>query len=95
MPSRYLHKQISKILVEEECDTTHKAIDYPVKFLRRRHRILFHDPASAAAIGFLADGYKGVYAGLSHIILDYCCSKLPALKYLAEIFIYLRKKLFL
>jgi hypothetical protein len=38
------------------------------------------------------DGYKGSYAGLSHVALDYFCSELPALKYLAELFIYLKKK---
>ncbi|MEM7821597.1 MAG: hypothetical protein QXX38_02165 [Candidatus Aenigmatarchaeota archaeon] len=90
MPSRYLHKKFSKFLVEDECEKTHKAIDYPVKFLGRRHRILFHDPISAVAIGLLANSYKGVCAGLSHIFLDYCCSKIPELKYLAEF--YLRKK---
>lgn len=92
MPSRYIHKEISKILTEKGCDRTHKAIDYPVRFLRRKHRIFFHDPISASLIGFLSDGYEGVYAGLSHIALDYCCTKLPALKTLTEVFIYLRKK---
>lgn len=98
MPSRYIHKQISKILVKKECDRTHKIIDYPVKFLKAKHRILFHDPLSAMIIGFLADGRKGVYAGLLHMATDYCCSEHRILKYAVETVVYMKKeaeKLFL
>ena len=87
MPSRYLHKKISKILTEKECERTHGRIDYPVKFLGRGHRILFHDPLSALIIGFLTEGEGGVYAGLSHVALDYCCTKAPILKYLLKMFV--------
>ena len=92
MPSRYIHNQISKILLGKECNRTHKVIDYPVRFLGRKHRILFHGLISSPTIGLFMDGYKGIYAGLSHVALDYFCSELPALKYLAELFIYLKKK---
>jgi hypothetical protein len=72
-------------LTEHGCERTHRTIDYPVKFFGKGHRILFHDPLSASFIGFLTDGEKGVYAGLSHILLDYCCSKVPVLKYLLKL----------
>ena len=70
MPERYLHEKITKILLNEKCSRTHKFIDYPVKYLGRRHRILFHDPLSAFLIGLVADGYKGAIAGILHILTD-------------------------
>jgi hypothetical protein len=70
MPSRYKHKKFSKLLIGYPCDKTHKVIDYPVKFLGKNHRMLFHDPISALAIGFLLDGQKGSLSALTHLFLD-------------------------
>ncbi|MHA1744064.1 MAG: hypothetical protein ACTSV6_07420 [Candidatus Heimdallarchaeota archaeon] len=92
MPDRYIHNKTTELLVGNKCDKTHKIIDYPVKYFGRKHRFLFHDPISASIIGILTNGYKGVCAGLSHIVLDYCCTEVPAFKYMLKIFFYLRKK---
>jgi len=70
MPERIVHKKISKLLLGSSCERTHKAIDYPVKYLGKKHRILFHDPISAMVIGFLFDGYEGAASGLLHIVAD-------------------------
>jgi hypothetical protein len=71
MPSRNTHKLISRYITGESCELTHVIMDYPVKYLRNRHRILFHDPVTALVIGILADGYKGGASGLLHIATDY------------------------
>jgi hypothetical protein len=75
MPSRYKHKKLSKILVGYSCERTHKIIDYPVRFLGKKHRIFFHDPTSALIIGFLSDGLNGSISALAHIALDEAYSK--------------------
>jgi len=96
MPSRELHKRVSRLLVNDSCDRTHKIIDYPVRYLGRKHRILFHGLFSAAFIGLLADGYKGVVSGLSHVVVDkytYSASSKRALKHGLEILEFFKKRL--
>ena len=75
MPDGYIHRKISKILLGESCRKTNKAIDYPVKILGKNHRILFHDPLSALAIGFILDGYSGAFSALLHLAADEYFSK--------------------
>jgi len=75
MPSRYIHKKISKILTGKSCESTHMLIDYPVKFLGKKHRVLFHDPLSVVAIGYLTNGLEGIYSGFLHVSVDRICSK--------------------
>jgi len=75
MPSREVHRLISRFLTGYDCDRTHAAIDWPYKYLGRKHRIFFHDPLSAMMIGYLRDGEKGVVSGLAHIVTDYVVSR--------------------
>lgn len=70
MPERYLHEKISKILLGGKYTEVHKIMDYPVKYLGRKHRILFHDILTASLIGFSIYGYNGVIAGILHLIAD-------------------------
>jgi hypothetical protein len=70
MPERYIHEKISKIILGEKYSKVHKAMDYPVKYLGKRHRILFHDILSASLIGFSIYGYNGALAGILHLIAD-------------------------
>jgi hypothetical protein len=71
MPGREVHKKLSEALLDDDCDSTHAAIDYPFRFLGRRHRILFHDPISSAVLGYMADGYKGVVSAMMHLVEDH------------------------
>jgi len=71
MPNRATHELISRILVGNDCTSTHKIIDMPYKIYQSRHRKLFHDPLSAIVLGFLTNGYDGIVASLSHITADY------------------------
>jgi hypothetical protein len=75
MPSRDVHKFISKLITGYECNRTHAAIDYPVKYLRNEHRIFFHDPISAFIVGYVCNGPKGAVAGVAHIVTDYLVSE--------------------
>jgi hypothetical protein len=84
VPSRYTHRKISKILTGKSCESTHNLIDYPVRFLGKKHRILFHDPISALAIGFLSDGLKGSISALAHLALDEAYSKNKLLRQLID-----------
>ena len=84
MPSCYKHEKFSKLLVGYSCKRTHKLLDYPVRFLGKKHRKLFHDPISALVIGFLSDGLNGSLSALSHIILDEAYSKNKILKKLID-----------
>ena len=76
MPSREVHRLISRIITGYDCDKTHAAIDWPYKYLGRKHRILFHDPVSAAIIGYLNDGEEGAISGIAHVVADYLISSL-------------------
>jgi len=70
MPSRGLHRKLSKFLLGDDCNATHAAIDYPFRFIGRGHRRLFHDPLSAAIIGYVMDSYKGVASAELHLMAD-------------------------
>lgn len=70
LPDLQTHKNISKLLIGEECEITNKIIDYPVRFLGRNHRIFFHDPISAALIGILTGEENGMYSALLHLVID-------------------------
>lgn len=84
MPNRNVHKKISKIVVDDSCERIHYLIDFPYRFLGKKHRILFHDPVSAVIIGYLAEGNKGVVSALTHIVADYGMSELN--KYFKNLF---------
>jgi hypothetical protein len=75
MPDRRTHKLISKLITGYECDKTHSVIDYPVRYLRKDHRILFHDPFSAFLIGYLCNGPEGAVSGIAHVVTDYLVSE--------------------
>lgn len=75
MPSREVHRLISKIITGYECDKTHAAIDWPVKYFAWHHRILFHDPISSFVIGYFCDGPEGAVSGVAHIVTDYLVMK--------------------
>jgi len=84
VPSRKTHEKISKILVGDSCKNVHYLIDWPYKFLGKKHRILFHDPISGIIIGYLTGGEKGIVSALAHITTDYCLSGFK--KYLKNLF---------
>ena len=75
MPSREVHKLISKLITGYECDKTHAALDWPVKYLAGSHRILFHDPVSAFILGYICNGPQGAVSGVAHIVTDYLVTK--------------------
>jgi len=75
MPSREIHRLISKVITGYECDKTHAALDWPVKYLLSNHRILFHDPISAFIIGYFCNGPEGAVSAIAHIATDYFVTK--------------------
>jgi hypothetical protein len=85
MPSGYMHKKISKFFLGKTCEKTNKIIDYPVRFLGKKHRVLFHDPLSAMAIGYFTNGSDGVYSGLLHLAVDRICSEYKIVKKLLDL----------
>ena len=71
MPSRDVHKFISKLITGYDCNKTHVIIDYPVRYLKNGHRVLFHDPISAFIIGYVCNGPEGAVSGIAHVMTDY------------------------
>ena len=84
MPSKKVHTKISRSLTGKSCYKTNKIIDYPVRYLGRGHRILFHDPITAGIIGYVADGYQGAASGILHLGVDAICTKYPLVKKVLE-----------
>ncbi|RLJ01898.1 MAG: hypothetical protein DRP10_02910 [Candidatus Aenigmatarchaeota archaeon] len=69
MPNRREHEKISKILLGKTCTKTHQMMDYPAKYLGKKHRKFFHNnPLEAMAIGQIADG--DAMCGYLHYKLD-------------------------
>ncbi len=75
MPERRVHNHFTKRILGKTYDEVHAALDFPVKFLGRRHRVLFHDRAEAALIGYGIAGVEGALAAQWHVILDELCSQ--------------------
>ncbi|MEM5852803.1 MAG: hypothetical protein QXG39_01375 [Candidatus Aenigmatarchaeota archaeon] len=80
MPTRNIHKKISKIVTGNYCEKTNIVIDYPVKLFGKKHRKFFHDPISVVMIGLMCDGIDGTISGILHVVTDNYCSKYPLLK---------------
>jgi hypothetical protein len=74
MPERRVHNYTTKLLLGRTFDEVHKALDGPVKFLGRKHRVLYHEPAEAALIGYRIAGCEGALAALLHVAVDEMCS---------------------
>jgi hypothetical protein len=57
-------------------------MDEPYLVLGSRHRVLFHDPISAAAIAMqlYPNDPRAVEAAFGHIVLDWMCSNDPVFK---------------
>lgn len=70
MPSRRFHEKIDRFFLGKSFPHIHKALDLPHIILGERHRILFHDPISAVAIGFILGGQQGAQSALLHTVVD-------------------------
>ena len=75
MPERRVHNHFTKLLLGKTYDEVHRALDSPAKFLGRGHRVLFHDRAEAALIGYAIAGDEGALAAHLHVTLDELCSQ--------------------
>jgi hypothetical protein len=75
MPNRRFHRYSSRLIFGKSYDEVHKTLDAPVKYLGRRHRVLYHDPAEAALIGYRIAGLEGAMAALMHVTVDRACSR--------------------
>ena len=87
MPSRKVHVYIDKWFFGKSYWKIHKEMDKPHKRLGRRHRALFHDPASAIDIAkrFYPNDPKAVRAALLHITFDDICSRDPEFRKTLEV----------
>lgn len=70
MPDRRIHRYTSKLMFGKPYDEVHGVLDRPVKYLGRKHRVLRHDPAEAALIGYRIAGAEGALAALLHVTVD-------------------------
>jgi len=75
MPDREIHRYISTLFTGKSHDEIHKVLDGPVKFLGRKHRVLFHNPTEAAMIGYRLAGVEGALVALMHVTVDQVCSR--------------------
>jgi hypothetical protein len=76
VPSWKVHRLVDKIILGREYPEVHRALDLPYIWLGPRHRILFHDPASAMLLGYAVAGPGGALSALLHITLDRELSKM-------------------
>ena len=70
MPSHELHRKIERLLLGSDFRDVHLALDMPAFLGVKGHRRFFHDPVSAALIGYALHGSRGALSALLHIALD-------------------------
>jgi len=76
MPSRKVHEYLSKLFFGKPYGKIHRVLDFPSKWLGRKHRILFHDMFSASLIGMgISDDPMAPYVAQYHVIFDEICSE--------------------
>jgi hypothetical protein len=85
MPSRRVHNYTCKLILGKSFDGVHAAMDLPVKWLGRRHRIMYHTPFEAAMIARrVSSDPRAVSAAMLHLRYDEMCSKDPKLRQMLE-----------
>lgn len=68
MPSRKVHEWFDKLILGKKTNV-HKLMDYPAKFLGKKHRVLFHGPE--VPLFFLSLGKNDeAISSIGHILLD-------------------------
>ncbi len=86
MPGGGDHRRWTRRLLGNSHPEVHRWVDWPHRFMGRNHRMLFHDPISAPAVGSLAalvhgnNPLTGAAAGLIHIGQDSIVSALGGSK---------------
>lgn len=82
MPGLRTNRFVDLMFLNKSYWRIHRAMDKPVKYLGRTHRVLFHDPISALAIAenFYPGDPDAQTAALLHIEYDMICSADPDYK---------------
>jgi hypothetical protein len=82
LPGHRLHRFHDREVFGKSYWRVHVKMDEPYLFLGSRHRVLFHDPISAAAIArqLYPNDPRAVEAAFGHIVLDWMCSNDPFFK---------------
>lgn len=80
MPSHEVHRRVRELLGLKGYDWVDDRKDKPYKVLGRRHRILYHDPATNLVLALETGDPKAFLAGALHDILDFTPSLKPKLK---------------
>lgn len=75
MPTYQVHKLFRKLLGLEKYWWVDKLVDYPSRFLGRKHRKLFHDLETTLLLYLLTGDVNVVKAHLLHILVDKLFSK--------------------
>ena len=82
MPNLLVHEFIDEAFFGRSFKKLHRAMDKPVFYLGRTHRVLFHDPLSASFIAqkLYPNDEDAILAAHYHILFDEECSKDPEYK---------------
>ena len=76
MPSHRVHRYVDQVFFGKQYVHLHVLLDAPYKMLGSRHRVLYHDFASAAVIGqkrYPSDP-NAKSSAIMHIVTDRLCS---------------------
>jgi len=74
MPDHRLHRKVERLILNTDLKDVHVALDMPAMLGVKGHRRFFHDPVSAALIGYALHGSGGALSALLHIALDQACN---------------------
>ncbi len=70
MPSRRVHEFFDRLVFGKTHPEVHRRLDGPSRLLGKKHRMFFHDPVSAAIVGYCIDGEEGALSALLHLLVD-------------------------
>jgi hypothetical protein len=71
MPTHKVHKLVNKLVLKKEHEDVNLLLDYPYKWLKGGHRVLFHDEKTTPLAVYLITKDKDkALAAYLHIMLD-------------------------
>lgn len=98
VPSHKVHAYLDRQHFGKVYWKVHHGMDWPVYYMKRNHRIYFHDVLSVSLIAkkYYPGDSNAIRSGLLHLEIDDACTRNPAyhtqLEFFAELDIKQRKK---
>jgi len=86
VPSRRIHSMVTRMLLGKDYEWLHCLIDFPSRWLGKRHRILMHSDVDPLITLVMTGDPDAALAHYLHIKLDRMCSRDKKLEKILELY---------